>query len=637
MPPTATDSLKAADSTYATTALANDYQFSQGSGYVLPEYAAVIPDAARTGATEHHRILIVGGGITGLTLACALAQLGVDCVLLDEDNTVGVKGASSRGICYTQKSLEIFDKLGIYQRIKAKGIQWSVGRTFAGEDEIYRFDLKQQNNFNLSQQPAFINIQQFYNEAYLVERISELGHAQIRWNNRVTAFADDNGLATFTIATPVGEYRATADYVVDATGAKSPFRQWLKVGVKAKKGDDRWCIADVRFNTRPPTERHTWIEAPFNENRAVWQHLMADDVWRIDYQMAPDADPEYVSSEAQVRERLAKQFGHDTQVDIVWVGPYAYRSECVDVMRVSLGAPCNGTLGAAKDQRRPHHRTLGQSASATQGSQVFFIGDSAKVVSPFGARGGNTGIADADNLAWKLAAVVQGHAAPALLASYHPERHEAATTNVLVTNRTARFLRPADGIERLFRTAVVGLAKQHAFARALVNTGRMAVANPYGASPLTDAALGQSTSVQNVTLQWADGSAACLNDLLRWACTRPLLLVFGDSAGGLAVQHRARLRALASAGKVRIVQVVPLRAQVRAREAVLDPHGLLAQACGLPAVPSQAPGQAAATPSCQWALVRPDSYLAARGTALGAPLAQAIARCAAAHLNGVDL
>jgi 3-(3-hydroxy-phenyl)propionate hydroxylase len=308
-----------------------------------------------------------------------------------------------------------------------------------------------------------------------------------------------------------------------------------------------------------------------------------------------------------VRERLAKQFGKDTKVDIVWVGPYAYRSECVDVMQVDLGQ-----------------------------SQVFFIGDSAKVVSPFGARGGNTGIADADNLAWKLAAVLQGHAAPALLHSYHPERHEAATTNVLVTNRTARFLRPADGIERLFRTAVVGLAKQHAFARALVNTGRMAVANPYGASPLSDAALGPSTSVQNVALQWVNGSAACLNDLLRWAGTRPLLLVFGDSADDLSVQHCARLRALASAGKVRIVQVALLRAQVRAREAVLDPQGLLAQACGLPAAPRHMPRQAT-TLGCRWALVRPDSYLAARGAALGASLVQAIARCAGARPNGVDL
>ena len=246
--------------------------------------------------------------------------------------------------------------------------------------------------------------------------------------------------------------------MIDATGSQKPFRQWLNIGVTAKKGDDRWCIADVRFSTRPPTERHTWIEAPFNDNRAVWQHLMADDVWRIDYQMAPNADPEYVSSEAQVRERLASQFGADTQVDIVWVGPYAYRSECVDHMCVDLGAKERPQSKAL----RPHsvQKPLASKPPGTQAaSQVFLIGDSAKVVSPFGARGGNTGIADADNLAWKLAAVVQGHAAPALLASYHAERHEAATTNVQVTNRTARFLRPADGIERLFRSATIGLAK----------------------------------------------------------------------------------------------------------------------------------------------------------------------------------
>jgi 3-(3-hydroxy-phenyl)propionate hydroxylase len=599
-------------SAYTPTAHTNDYQFSQGTGYVLPEYAAVVPEAVTTGATEHHRILIVGGGITGLTLACSLAQLGVDCVLLDEDNTVGVKGASSRGICYTQRSLEIFDKLGVFDRIQAKGIQWSVGRTFAGLDEVYSFDLKQQTNFSLSQQPAFINIQQFYNESFLVDRIGELGHAKVRWSNRVTAFSNDHGVATFTIATPSGKYRAAADFVVDATGSKSPFRQWLNVGVKAKKGDDRWCIADVRFNTRPPTERHTWIEAPFNDNRAVWQHLMADDVWRIDYQMAPDADPEYVSSEAQVRERLAKQFGPDTQVDIVWVGPYAYRSECVDSMCVDLGTP-----------NQP-------------ASQVFLIGDSAKVVSPFGARGGNTGIADADNLAWKLAAVVQGHAPPALLASYHPERHEAATTNVQVTNRTARFLRPADGVERLFRTAAIGLAKQHPFARALVNTGRMAVANPYGASPLSDAALGASISIQNVPLQWvgsqktsvqdigaADASqnetlpSACLNDLLRWAGTRPLLLVLGDHSGYIQPATIAKLRALASGCRVRVVHVIAKRSQVQVRETVLDASGLLASACGLPQ-----------QGSCRWALLRPDSYLAARGSHLDNTVGSAVARCA---------
>jgi 3-(3-hydroxy-phenyl)propionate hydroxylase len=593
---------------YVATAHTNDYQFSQGSGYVLPQYAALVPEAVQTGATEHHRILIVGGGLAGLTLACALAQLGVRCVLLDEDNTVGVKGASSRGICYTQKSLEIFDKLGIYQRIQAKGVEWSVGRTFAGADEVFRFDLKQQPNANLSQQPAFINIQQFYNEAYLVERITELGHAQLRWNNRVTAYTNEAGLATLTVATPAGEYKATADFVVDATGSKSPFRQWLGIGVKAKKGDDRWCIADVRFKHRPPKERHTWIEAPFNDNRAVWQHLMADDVWRIDYQMAPDADPELVSSEAQVRQRLARQFGADTPVDIVWVGPYAYRSECVDSMAVRLG-----NAGA-------------------KASQVFLVGDSAKVVSPFGARGGNSGIADADNLAWKLAAVVKGQAAPSLLASYHAERHEAATMNVQVTQRTARFLRPAEGVERLFRTAVIDLARRHPFARSLINTGRMAVANPYTASPLCDASLKRSTTVQNVALQWVDGAAASLNDLLRWAGTRPLLLVFGDGTGVLSSTQVTLLSALASANLVRVVQVTTALSHVQAREAVLDAHSQLARACGMPHPQQNAPASPLST--CHWALLRPDSYMAARGTNVGGSLVRAVARCAGVNLQG---
>jgi 3-(3-hydroxy-phenyl)propionate hydroxylase len=608
---------------YADTAHTNGYAFSQGTGYVLPEYEAVVPDAVHTGAVEHHRILILGGGLTGLTLACALAQLGVQAVLLDEDNTVGVKGASSRGICYTQKSLEIFDKLGIYERVKAKGIQWSVGRTFAGQDEVYSFDLKQQNNFSLSQQPAFINIQQFYNEGFLVERIQELnqkwhennavrpepvegltststgsvraaGGVEIRWNNRVTELAQDDGIATFTVATHAGIYRATADYVIDATGSKSPFRQWLNVGVTAKKGDDRWCIADVRFNTRPPTERHTWIEAPFNDNRAVWQHLMADDVWRIDYQMAPDADPEYVSREDVVKERLTRQFGPDTQVDIVWVGPYAYRSECVDRMSVAC-VP----------------RTATHASTQLQPSQVFFIGDSAKVVSPFGARGGNTGIADADNLAWKLAAVVQGSAAPHLLKSYHAERHEAATTNVQVTNRTARFLRPADGVERLFRSATISLAKQYPFARALINTGRMAVANPYSQSTACSTTGG--TNVQNVALHWADGSAACLNDLLRWAQSRPLLLLWGT----LNAAHTARVQSITQATGTLAVQVVQQRSTVQAREAVIDTPGLLAQACNVEL----------GTSTLCWAIVRPDSYLAARGNAINTSLLNAIEHC----------
>jgi 3-(3-hydroxy-phenyl)propionate hydroxylase len=558
---------------YAETPFASGYEFTEGSGYELPEYPFVEPPEIRSGQPSHHPIVIVGAGLAGLTLACALAQYGVPAVLLDEDNTVGAKGASSRGICYTQKSLEIFQRLGIYERIAAKGIQWSVGRTFAGHDEIYSFDLRQQSNYSLSSQPPFINIQQFYIEGFLVERLLELGRVDLRWKNRVTAFEQNNECATLTVATPAGEYQIRADYVVDGSGAHTPFRGWVGASVTTKRGDDRWCIADVRFSKRPPVERHTWIEAPFNDDRAVWQHLMADNVWRIDYQMGQHADPAHMGREDVVRERLAKQFGADCEIEIVWVGPYAYRSECIDRMR--------------------HGR-------------VFFMGDAAKVVSPFGARGGNTGVSDADNLAWKLAAVMKGRAAPALLESYHEERHEAARQNVQVTNRTARFLRPAPGMEKLFRDAVISLARQHVFARPLVNTGRMAIANPYTRSSACDATGGQP--VQNVSFAWPDGSRGTVNELLRWADGRLLLLLFGDANP----QALERLRTIGETMPVRSVQVVGNEDQPGAREHVLDPHGHLQGACHVF-------GHA-------WALVRPDSYVAATGESIDSTLVHAIGK-----------
>lgn len=551
--------------------LPRGYEFTPGTGYPLPEYPFVEPAELRTGEVRHHPVVVVGAGITGLTVACALARLGVPTVLLEDNNTVGLKGASSRGICYAQKSLEIFQRLGIYERIAARGTQWSVGRTFSGDHEVYSFDLRQQSNFGLSCQPPFINIQQFYIEGYLVERIAELGFVDLRWQSRVTDFVQDDGFATLTVQTPGGSYTLQADYVIDASGAHTPFHAWCGATMTSSRSDDHWCIADVRFKTPAPPERHTWIEAPFNENRAVWQQLMADDVWRIDYQMAPNADLDHESSEAQVRERLREQFGPDMECEIVWVGPYAYRSQCLDQLR---------------------------------SGSVFFMGDTAKIVSPFGARGGNTGIADADNLAWKLAAVLKGRAPPALLDSYDEERHEAAEQNVRVTNRTARFLRPADGPERLFRNATIGLARQYPFARQLVNTGRMAVANSYTRSSVCESTGGQS--VQNVAFRWADGGSGSVNDLLQWADGDLLLLVFGHVPAAAG----ERLRQVTSHAPVRCVQVLEAHGSPQAVEHVIDPQGHLQGACHVF-------GHA-------WAVLRPDGYLAATGEAVDIKLVRAI-------------
>ena len=558
--------------------MAKSKDTSSYPAYELPTYGFVKPPELCGRQNEVYPVVIVGAGLSGLTLACRLAQLGVAAVVLDEDNTVGVKGASSRGICYTQQSLEIFARLGIYEHISAKGVAWQVGRTFAGDDEVFSFDLRERQQFSHSVQPPFINIQQFYVEMFLVDRILELNKSkaltELRWCNKVTGFSQDEEAVTLQVQTPAGNYSLKALHLIDASGSHTPFHAWVGATMDSKRGDDRWCIADVRFKHTPPAERHTWIEAPFNDNRAVWQHLMADDVWRIDYQMAPNADAAYISREDVVRERLERQFGKKVKVDIVWVGPYAYKSQCLTALRMG---------------------------------RVFFMGDTAKIVNPFGARGGNTGVADADNLAWKLAAVLRGHADEALLESYNDERLEAAQENVKVTRRTARFLRPADGVERAFRKATISLAKQYPFARSLVNTGRMAVANTYSGSRICGDNGGRS--VQNVRFQWQQGKPGCLNDLIQWADGRLLILVFGPQTKAAL----KRLQALSVSGlPVRCVQVLAKGQVAQAREHLLDTQHHLQNACGT-------------VPAGGWALIRPDGYLADAGKGVNGELIGAVA------------
>jgi 3-(3-hydroxy-phenyl)propionate hydroxylase len=414
--------------------------------YVLPTYAFEAPADLGAPRRQRYPVVIVGAGLSGLTLACDLAQRGVRAVLLDEDDTVGVRGASSRGICYAQKSLEIFDRLRIAERIVGKGVTWSVGRTYSGHSEVYNFNLATNS---VSTQPPFVNLQQFYVEWFLVDRIAELAHTDLRWKSRVTRVDAHADHVRVAVDTPAGAYELEADYLVDASGAHSTIRTQLGLDAHVSRSTDRWCISDVRFKKPLPVERWTWVDAPFNEGRAVWQHLMADAVWRIDYQMREDADPDVISRPEVAGPRLRSQLGPDVEFEFVWIGPYQYRDHLLDDFRCG---------------------------------RVFFIGDAAHVVSPFGARGGNSGIQDAANLGWKLALVLQGRAGDALLDSYSAERQPAAAQNRQVTSRTARFLAPRTPAEHELRDALVSLARRHTFARPLVNTGRMSVANDYPTS-----------------------------------------------------------------------------------------------------------------------------------------------------------
>ena len=129
-------------------------------------------------------------------------------VLLDDADRIG---EGSRAICFSKRSLEYWDRLGVAGRMVDKGVVWSVGKIFHGASQLYQFNLLPEQGHKM---PAFINLQQFYAEAYLVERAAQLPEIDLRWRNKVSALEQRNDHVVLTIETPDGPYRLAARYVV---------------------------------------------------------------------------------------------------------------------------------------------------------------------------------------------------------------------------------------------------------------------------------------------------------------------------------------------------------------------------------------------------------------------------------------
>ena len=126
-------------------------------------------------------VLIVGAGPVGLAAAIDLALHGIASIVCDDQEAVS---AGSRAICWSQRTLEIFDRLGVGARMAAKGVTWKVGRLFHRDREVYAFDLLPESGHKM---PAFINLQQFHVEHYLIERCADFPDLiELRWMSRVS-------------------------------------------------------------------------------------------------------------------------------------------------------------------------------------------------------------------------------------------------------------------------------------------------------------------------------------------------------------------------------------------------------------------------------------------------------------------
>jgi len=400
-------------------------------------------DLSATKAARHP-VVVVGAGPVGLTLAIDLAQRGHAVVVLDDADRIG---EGSRAICFSKRSLEVWDRLGVGERMVEKGVVWKVGKIFLKDDMVYQFDLLPEEGHKM---PAFINLQQYYAEAFLVDRIRELPQVDLRWRNKVAGLEQRNDHVVLAIDTPDGRYHLKADFIIACDGARSALRGFVGAEFSGEVFEDQFLIADVKMTAEFPTERWFWFDPPFHAGQSALLHRQPDDVWRIDLQLGPDADPAVERLPQNVRPRIERMLGH-ANFDFEWISIYKFQCR--------------------RMQRFVHER-------------VIFAGDSAHQVSPFGARGANSGLEDAENLAWKLSMILRGEAPMALLDSYEIERSAAADENIRASTRSTDFIAPHSQQERRMRQAVLRLARDTEFAKRMVNGGRLSTPSVYE-SPLS--------------------------------------------------------------------------------------------------------------------------------------------------------
>lgn len=417
------------------------------TAFKLYPYKKVADQDAST--PRRHPVVIVGGGPIGMGLALDLGKKGVACLVLDDHDGVGM---GSRAICFAKRTLEICDRLGCADPMVDKGVVWNVGRVYRDEQEVYNFNLLPEDGHK---RPAFINLQQPYFEQFIVEEIRRQQAAgapiEIRGQNCVTALDQRADRVVLDVDTPDGPYQLEADYLVACDGASSPTRAMMDLDFEGRVFEDNFLIADIKMKADFPVERRFWFDPPFNRGETALLHKQPDDVWRLDFQLGWGIDRVAELKPQRISERVSAMIGADIDFELVWTSIYTFRCCTMEDYR--------------------HGR-------------VFFAGDAAHQVSPFGARGANGGMQDIDNLGWKLAAVINDGADDALLDSYHDERKYGAMENIKNSSRTADFLTPRNPAHTLFRDAVLDLVEHHDFARPLVNSGRLSEPCTYDVSTL---------------------------------------------------------------------------------------------------------------------------------------------------------
>ena len=504
---------------------------------------------------------IVGAGPVGLTTALRLASFGISSVIMEANPRLLKQG--SKACLIHGDALEILDKFGCADTIRDEGVTWTVARTYVRNKVIRTAVHPRPLGFG-----PFVNISQFRIEQVLASAVGQQPRCDLRWGHQVSEVAQDDDGVSVLVQCPTGERRLRFDYLVACDGVRSALRAMVGVEWTGYTHKDLFLITDIRAKLPLAQERHFHYDPSFNPGRQLVMHPQPDDIWRIDWQLPPDADIDHERASGAFDRRVRAVIG-DIPYEVDWVSTYRFHQRVVKRMRVG---------------------------------RILFAGDAAHALPPYGSRGMNSGIQDADNLAWKLALVLSGQAHADLLETYHTERFAAALENLRVTEATIRFMVPPNRLRRWTRSVVLWLSGPFQSIRKHVNSGNMT--QPY---VYTDSAIVQSAATHSLLGSFAPdgvirepGLPARLRQLFG-ADFVGLYFATGPTDAKLFVEL-ARCRP--APVSVRLVLVMPADTS----------------AVGVPANVTvihdedRALSMAYADSTARWWIVRPDGHLAATGT-----------------------
>ncbi|MFC4055299.1 FAD-dependent monooxygenase [Actinomadura syzygii] len=388
-------------------------------------------------------VVVVGAGPVGLVTALLLARHGVPSTVLEAAERRDPSG--SKAICFQRDVLDVLDRVGCAEPMIARGVTWTTGRTYHRGEELFAVTFPDPGR---SEVPPWINVSQAEVEGWLRALADAEPLVDVRYGRTVGGLRQDGRGVEVEAG---GASAVRGSHVVGADGGHSAVRRLLGIGFPGRTFDDRFLICDIRADLPFPSERRFFFDPEWNPGRQVLVHQCPDGTWRIDWQVPAGHDFAAERASGALDARIRKIVG-DVPYEIVWASVYRFSERCAD---------------------------------AFGSGRAFLAGDAAHLYAPFGARGLNSGVQDAENLAWKLAYVRRGWAPEELLASYDAERRAAAEENLRVTTATMEFLVPQTSEQRDRRLAALELARTHPDPRTIIDSGRLAEPYWYLDSPLT--------------------------------------------------------------------------------------------------------------------------------------------------------